>query len=372
MIKLSKINSIFRRIGEFQIRHKYAVLCIFVVITVVCCAGLLQFKIANGSEGWYGSGDQLNINKEKYESIFGNSHSLGVLVCADDVFSEEILTMIQHLGDRMMAEIPYADKLTSLVEVDIPVGNEEGFEVVKPYSKGIPSDPDALKERKEFIMRGTEKTNSLINSLVNTAGTETWVNLSLLPYEGDADEESLEVGYALEDILQSPEFKSGSFKLYGSGQPYSDVQEELYEFPDFALRVILGFAVMVVCLIIFVRSFLGVIIPALATVGAIASVLGGMAYFGVKADSSLITLPILLGIALSIGYSIHYINMFKLFFYRTGKRLESAINTIEECGWSVFFTVLTTVASLISFALVDMRPVAWVGQTASLVVLAVY
>ena len=371
-MKISKINAFFRRLGELQIKYRLYVLTVFIIVTVVCAAGLAKFKIANGSEGWYGSGDQLNINKEKYEAVFGNSHGLGVLVCADDVFSEEILTMIQHLGDRMMAEIPYADKLTSLVEVDIPVGNEEGFEVVKPYSKGIPSDPEALRERKEFIMRGTEKTNSLINSLVNTAGTETWINLSLLPYGGEADEESLEVGYALEDILQSPEFQSSSFKLYGSGQPYSDVQEELYEFPDFALRVILGFCVMLVCLIIFVRTVLGVIIPALATVGAIASVLGGMAYFGVKADSSLITLPILLGIALSIGYSIHYINMFKLFFYRTGKRLESAVNTIEECGWSVFFTVLTTVASLISFALVDMRPVAWVGQTASLVVLAVY
>ena len=129
---------------------------------------------------------------------------------------------------------------------------------------------------------------------------------------------------------------------------------------------------MVVCLIIFVRSLLGVVIPAIATVGAIASVLGGMAYFGVKADSALITLPILLGMALSIGYSIHYINMFKLFFFRTGKRKESAVSTIEECGWSVFFTVLTTIASLISFALVDMRPVAWVGKTATLVLLAVY
>ena len=371
-MKISHINHFFHRLGEIQIKYRYLVLTLFIAITVICCAGLSQFKIANGSEGWYGSGDQLKINQQKYESVFGNSHSLAVLVTADDVFSNEILTMIQHLGDRMVSEIPYADKLTSLIEVDIPVGNQDGFEVVKPYAKGIPTDPAALKERKDFIMRGNETTNALINSLVNTAGTETWVMLTLLPYERDPDEESLEVGYALEEILQSPEFKSGDFTLFGSGVPYSDVQDEIYECPDFALRVLLGFAIMVVCLIIFVRTFLGVIIPTVATVGAIASVLGGMAYFGVKADSSLITLPILLGMALSIGYSIHYVNMFKLFFYRTGKRLESAVSTIEECGWSVFFTVLTTIASLISFALVDMKPVAWVGKTASLVVLAVY
>ena len=371
-MKISKVNAAFRSIGQFQIKHRYIILLLFVILTVICCGGLSHFKMVNGSEGWYGSGDQLQINKERYEAVFGNNHNLGVLVVADDVFSEEILNVIQRLGDRMLSEVPFADKLTSLIEVEIPVGNQEGFEVVKPYEKGIPSDPQALKERKNFVLRGTEKTNALINSLVNEKGTETWVTLTLLPYEGDPDDESLEVGYALDKILESDEFKSDSYKLYGCGQPYSDVQEEIYEYPDYILRVLLGFAVMVVCLIIFVRSLLGVVIPAIATVGAIASVLGGMAYFGVKADSALITLPILLGMALSIGYSIHYINMFKLFFFRTGKRKESAVSTIEECGWSVFFTVLTTIASLISFALVDMRPVAWVGKTATLVVLAVY
>ena len=60
MIKISKINALFRRIGELQIQHRYAVLFIFIIITAVCSAGLVKFKIANSSEGWYGSGDQFD------------------------------------------------------------------------------------------------------------------------------------------------------------------------------------------------------------------------------------------------------------------------------------------------------------------------
>ena len=86
-MKISKINAFFRRLGELQIKYRLYVLTVFIIVTVVCAAGLTRFKIANGSEGWYGSGDQLNINKGKYEAVFGNSHGLGVLVCADDVFS---------------------------------------------------------------------------------------------------------------------------------------------------------------------------------------------------------------------------------------------------------------------------------------------
>ena len=369
---VSTLNAFFLRLGRFQIKHRIAALILFFIVTAICCSGLRKFKIANGNEGWYGDGDQLKINQKRYEEVFGNSHSLGVLFTSDDVFSEESLKVIERIGQRMTAEIPYADKLTSIVEVDVPIGNEEGFEIARPYPNGIPSDPALLKKGRDLIMRGTEKTNTLINSLVSDDATETWITLDLLPYEGDTDEASLEVGRALIDILQSDEFKSDKYKLYGIGQPYTDEQEELYEYPDYVTRVAGGFVVMILFLLIFVRSLVGVVVPALATTGAIASVMGAMAYFNAKADSALITLPILLGMALSIGYSIHFINIFKTEFRRTGKRKESAVRVVEECGWSVFFTVLTTMASLISFCFVDMKPLAWMGKTASLVVLAVY
>ena len=370
-MNVSNINKFFGAVGKAQIRFKWAILAAFVVITAICSAGLCKFRMVNGSEGWYGDADKITQNKKRYEEIFGNAHSLGILLETDDVFSAESLSVIRDLGERMM-EIPYAKNLTSLIEVDIPVGNAEGFEIVKPYENGIPETKEALRQKKEFIMRGTEKTNALINSLVSADGRETWISLSLYPYEGDADEESSKVGYALVDILNSPEFKSDSYKLYGAGLPYNDAQEEIYEYPDYTLRVLLGFAVMLVFLIVCVRNVLGVVIPALATIGAIATVLGGMSWFNAKADATLITLPILLGMALSVGYSVHYINMFKLLFRRTGDRLLSVEKTVEECGWPVLFTVITTIASLVSFALVDMKPVAWMGKTASLIVLAVY
>ncbi len=367
---VSAINNFFGKIGRFQIKYRFPVLAVFLLLTIVCCAGLAKFKIANGTDGWYGDADKIKQDKDLYESTFGNSSSLAILLEADDVFTEEILNVIDRLGERLL-ELPYADKVTSLIDVDIPVGNEEGFEVVKPYQRGIPSDPAELAEKKAFILRGTEKTNSLINNLVSADGTETWISLKLLPFE-NPDDDSIDLGYAFHEILKSDEFKSDKYKLYGCGMPYADAMEEEYEIPDAVLRVAIAFAVMIVFLIIFVRTPFGVIIPSITTVGAIASVMGGMAYFGEKADLSLVTLPVLLGIALSIGYSIHYINMFKLHFRQTGNRRESAVKTVEESGWSVFFTVLTTVASLVSFIFVDMKPISWMGKTSALVVLAVY
>ena len=383
-MKVTQINKFFAKVGEAQVKHRWAILGIFLAITVVCSAGLSNFGFSLGDEGWYGGKDEIKINQKKYEEIFGNINGLGVLLVMQNentVFSEEILQTIDKIGNRMRDEIPFADRLSSIVEVDIPVGNEEGFEVKKPFPNGISSDPQDIEYGRSLIMRGDEKSNALINSIISDDERETWISLTLLPYEGELlekefdgekDDVPVEIGYKLMEIIESPEFQSPDFNLYATGIPYNDACEDRYDMPEYFIRVLLGFVVMLIFLAIFLRSLFGVVVPAITTVGAIASVFGGMAYFGAKADSTLITVPIILGMALSVGYSVHYINMFRLFFRRSGKRRESVIACVEECGWSVLFTVLTTMTSFVSFMFVNMKPLEWMGKTAALIVLAVY
>ena len=383
-MKVNRLNQFFAKIGQAQIRYRWAILAIFILITAFCCSGLSKFSFALGDDGWFGGTDEIKINEKKYEEIFGNLNGIGILLVKQgegDVFSEDMLHVIDKLGNRLREEIPFADRLSSIIEVDIPVGTADGFEVVKPYQNGIPSDPDSLAKARALVMRGSEKTNALINTLVSADGKETWLLLSLLPYEGkileeqfngDKDDVALIIGYKLLEIMESEEFQSKEFKLYGSGIPYDDAIEDRYDIPEYALRVLIGFLVMIIFLAIFLRNLFGVFVPAIATVGAIASVFGGMAMFGIKADSTLVTLPMILGMALAVGYSVHYINMFKLYFRRTGKRKESVVKCVEECGWSVLFTVLTTMTSFVSFLFVNMQPLAWMGKAAALIVLAVY
>ena len=129
---------------------------------------------------------------------------------------------------------------------------------------------------------------------------------------------------------------------------------------------------MLLCLVIFVRSFRGVIVPILATVGGIVCVLGYSSLLGVKSNTTMLALPVLLGMALSVGYSIHYINEFRLHFRNTGKRKESVIKAVEETGWPILFTVITTMASMISFMTVGIGELKWVGGICSAIVFATY
>ena len=383
-MNVARLNQFFGKIGRFQLRHRLKILIALIVVTVICSSGLSEFALNTGEEGWFGNSDDITLNTKKYEEIFGNLNGVGVLVVKQgegDVFSEEMLKVIDRIGTRMKDEIPFADRLTSIINVDIPVGNEEGFEIKKPYENGIPSDSAELTNARALVMRGNEKTNALINSLVSDDGRETWISLSLLPFDKknldnriseEPDDYAVDIGYKLMEIIESEEFQNKDFKLYGGGMPYDNANEDRYEVPEYGIRVLCSIGVMILFLALCLRNVFGVVVPAVATLSAIASVFGAMSYFGAKADSALVTLPVVLGMALAVGYSIHYIKMFKLFFRRTGKRKESAIKCVEECGWPVLFTVLTTMASFVSFLFVNMKPLEWMGKTSALVVLAIY
>ena len=74
--------------------------------------------------------------------MFGNDQYVLVLVQADDVFSPKVLNMIETLGDKLETEVPFADKVTSLTNISVPIGVEDGLYVKSPFEDGIPTDAE--------------------------------------------------------------------------------------------------------------------------------------------------------------------------------------------------------------------------------------
>ena len=366
-MKVSKINLFFRKLGEGQIKHRK--LCLFILIawTLICISGMRNFRSESSNSDWIVNGSEIKQNSDHFKEVFGNDQYVLVLVQADDVFAPDVLNMIDRLGKRLEQEVPFADKVTSLTTVSIPIGDEEGFEVKSPFNDGIPTNPRELAEKKAFIM----SRESIVNNLVSDNAKECWISLKLNPFKNESEDVSA-VGHAAEKVIMSDEFKSDRWTLMPIGSAYTTAEKEDVLTKDFASRIALGFLVMLICLIIFARTVSGVIVPFLATLFGIGTVLGFTGLINVPADSDMMTLPVLLGMALSIGYALHYINAFKMHFRQTGKRKESVIEAVGETGWPILFTVITTAVSLLSFLFANIRPMIWLGAVASTVVIMVY
>ncbi len=366
-MKVSKINKFFRRVGEAQIKHRKLCLIILFAVTLICLSGMRNFHSESSNSDWIVNGSEIKKNSDHFKEVFGNDQYVLVLVQADDVFAPDVLNMIDRLGERLETEVPFADKVTSLTTVSIPIGDEEGFEVKSPFNDGIPTDVRELAEKKAFIM----SRESIVNNLVSDNAKECWISLKLNPFKNESEDVSA-VGHAAEKVIMSDEFKSDRWTLMPIGSAYTTAEKEDVLTKDFASRIALGFLVMLICLIIFARSLSGVIVPFLATLFGIGTVLGFTGLINVPADSDMMTLPVLLGMALSIGYALHYINAFKMHFRQTGKRKESVIEAVGETGWPILFTVITTAFSLLSFLFANIRPMIWLGAVASTVVIMVY
>ena len=173
-------------------------------------------------------------------------------------------------------------------------------------------------------------------------------------------------------IFNDPKYKSDKWEIRPAGMSYTEYEEEAVTMQQLVTRILTGFLVMLVCLTVFIRSLRGIVVPSISTIGALTTTLGFSGWLGIKGNNSMLMITVLLSMALAVGYSVHYINSFKMHFRKTGKRKESIVLSVRDSGWVLFFTVITTMAGMLSFLAAGIKPMRWVGGITAAAVFAVF
>ena len=367
-MKVKKINEWFEKFGRFEVKHRWGFLICLIIVSIIGSLGLSRLKLDNGEEDWFDDWETTKQNQDHFEDIFGSTDSLMAHIKADDVFVPEVLAMIDELGDELLKNVPYAESITSLMELSIPVGTEEGFEVSSPFEDGVPSDPDELAQKKAFIL----SRESLVNTLVSADATETWLIVNLEQYSENMTDAMVKIAPPAMKIFNDPKYKSDKWEIRPAGMSYTEFEEEAVTMNQLVTRILTGFIVMLVCLTVFIRSLRGIVVPSISTVGALTTTLGFSGWMGIKGNNSMIMITVLLSMALAVGYSVHYINSFKMYFRKTGKRKESIVMGVRDSGWALFFTVITTMAGMLSFLVAGIRPMRWVGGITAAAVFVIF
>lgn len=362
-MKLFDIDSLFRRAAEAQIKRRGPILAVVAILTIFFLAGLLKFSTVY-DKVLLGATEEQKRAEEKFRKVF-STDSIMILVTADDVFSPDVLNEIDVIGRRLEKEVPYSRPVQSLLTMSVPLGKEDEIEISNPFGGKIPQDKEELARIKEFFL----SRKSLSNTFVSDDAKECWI---ILPLEQVEDPKMERAGAARKIVQEESENSKGICSLYPVGFSYIDLEATEYNVHESVVRVAIGFLVMLAFLIALVRSFRGVLVSLLASVFGIGAVLGVSSYMGIPADVGSMSLPIMLGMALSIGYSLHLINSFKRHFRLTGRRADSVVAAVEETGWSILFTDITTVASLVSFLFFEISSLRWSAGIAACIVVAVY
>ena len=375
-MKTEGLHKFFKKIAEFQLKYRWLCLVLLAALTAAGLIGIKSFKVGSSDEDEFISvKENIKKNDERFKELFGSNDSIVLLFQSDDVFKPEVLSAIKAIGAEFLEKVPYADSVTSITDTDITVGTEEGIEITNPFKDGIPAAPAELQKAKDFIL----SRKSIVNKLVTRDATETWLVLSLkaTPPEEVWSKTSNKapmyvIGEAAINIVTDPKYQSSAYTIKPAGLPYTETEEQVVMGRETLKSVGLSFLCMIILLIVFTRSLRGTLVPLFATFFAITTVLGFMGFLHITGMSEMMSVPIVLAMALSVGYSIHLVNSFKTSFYELGKRKEAVVASIENTGWPLFFTVVTTAASVLSFLTTDLKPIRWMGATSAAMVFAVY
>jgi hypothetical protein len=368
MLNIVRINSFFHAFGNAVIRFRWLVFAVFLGLTVSLAMGLPHLKADVDQDSWFMEDDELLKAKDRMEAIFGNEDFCAVLVTADDVFAPENLRLLRELGDELMERIPYADDVQSLADMEFTEGVEGGIRIDELVPDVIPQDGATLDDMRK---RALAKT-SLKNRMVSEDCTETWLILRMkkLPdvtHQINGEDPIMAVGHMFNEVVNQPKYAPLHPKTAGIPVVFADKLDFFGKETPKLLGISLLFAVFT--LLFFLRSVRGVVFP-MATVGCVMIIVfGAQGFLGIGTDPTVIFMPIFITLAVSIGYSIHMFNHFNIEFKKTGKRRESLLQAVEEVGWPLLFSALTTVAALLSFIFIPLRPIRWVGMTSALLVL---
>lgn len=368
MINPERVNRHFRRFAERLLRVRVYVLLLFALLIAASVVGVQRLQTDVDPDNWLLEDDTLRHSKDHFEAIFGNSDYCAVLVEAENVFTPRVLTDIRALGRELEARVPYADKVLSLTDLEFLRGTEAGLAITDLVPTPVPESPRAMNEIRQLALLRP----AIRDRLVSRDGTQTWVVLRLKSYrgEGRGDGPDLRVGRACNEVASQERFRALNPRT--AGLPV--VNYEKKRFFNAETPRLLGLSLLASALILALalRSVWGVVFPLLTAATAMLLVLGAEGFLGVAIDPALIFLPLFLGMAVAIGYSVHVMNHFRRSFLAAGNRREAVLGALEETGWPLLFTALTTAAAMLSFVSIPLAPMHWIGLTAAAQVLVTW
>ena len=371
-MKIESINRKFRKLAGWILRYRLFVAGVFTGIVVLSFVGAKRIVMKTSFDDYFVSGDSILRKTNEFKSIFGNDYYVAVLVKNKDIFSKRSLTLIRELSNELKDSLSYADKVTSLTDLEFTVGTEDGMPIEQIVPDEIPSDKAALNAIRQKAYSKPE----MAKKLVSHDGKMTWIVVKLRPFPEDSVWKK--TSDIAPDMLTGKEAghiigkaKYAELSPNAAGMPYMGYEKFVYLQSEMMRLLAFAFIVSIVVMLIVTRSLRGVLAPLLTSACALLIGFGIIGWLGLYIDMSTAMIAVILTFACSIAYNIHLYNFFKTRFVETGKRRLSIAEAMGETGWGVLLSGLTTVAAMMTFLSMEIVPMKAIGINTSLCLLAV-
>lgn len=372
-MKIEKINDLFGKYAEQLLRMRWLTLGAFVLILVVSVLGMKRMVTETSFDDYFIEDDPMLVKTEEFKSHFGNDYYVGVLTQCDNHFTKENLTTLRALSNELMDSLSYADKITSLTDIEFMVGSDEGMTIEQIVPDVIPDNGSPAMD--SIKARAYSKPH-VARKLVSKDGRMSWIMVKLRTFPKDSVwkkqgnvSPDIVTGQEVEHIIRKPEYASLSPK--GTGMPYTSSCKTSFIGKEMGHLMMIATVICVLVMLFMTRSLRGIIAPIISVIGGLFITYGIAGWTQMYVDSTVLMIPTILSFAVAIAYNIHIFSYFIGRMRIHGERMKAIVETVREIGWSVFFCGFTTLVSLLSFLVIPIRPMHCVGIISSMSVLFV-
>ena len=372
-MKIEKINNFFGRYAERLLRARWLTLAAFVVVIVLSLIGMKRIVKETSFDSYFIEDDPMLVKTEEFKSHFGNDYYIGVLTQCDNHFTKENLTTLRALCNELHDSLSYADKVTSLTDIEFMVGSDEGLSIEQIVPDEIPDDDSPMMDS---IRAKAYSKPHVANKLISKDGTLSWIMVKLRTFPEDSVWKKqgsvapdIITGEEVERIIKKSDYASLNPK--GAGMPYVTHCKTVYIGKEMGRLMLIATLICIFVMLFMTRSWKGIVAPLVSVMGGLFITYGIAGYTQMYVDSTVLMIPTILSFAVAIAYNIHLFSYFRGRMRIHGERHKAIVETITEIGWSVFFCGFTTLVSLLSFLIIPIRPMHCIGVVSSLSVLFV-
>lgn len=312
--------------------------------------------------------DPMLVKTEEFKSHFGNDYYVGVLTQCDNHFTKKNLTTLRALSNELLDSLSYADKVTSLTDIEFMVGSDDGMTIEQIVPDDIPEEGSAAMD--SIKARAYSKPH-VARKLISPKGDLSWIMIKLRAFPKDSVWKKTSTvapdiitGEEVERIINKPKYASLHPK--GTGMPYVTHCKTVYIGKEMGRLMMIATLICMVVMLFMTRSLRGIIAPIISVVGGLFTTYGIAGFTQMYVDSTVLMIPTILAFAVAIAYNIHIFSYFSGRMRIHGERRKAIVETIREIGWSVFFCGFTTLVSLLSFLVIPIRPMHCVGIISSM------
>jgi len=325
----------------------WAIVLVVGLVTAFC---LLQIRNLKNDDDVLAFLPQNNPDVKLFYDInkrFGGLDLALVGIESDDPFDADFLRKLQRLTQDLKDD-PGLDHVLSLTNVvDFTPDRERGGVITAPLVQHLPETAEEKAALKAKVMSRDHVVGNLISDDARAV-----VIYNFLAYGTDPKGMAGRIKSRVRDVFPKRE-------IYWGGGPF--ISTYIYETTQKDLGRLTPWAVLAIVVIILLafRDWIGATLALLTTGVGIAVTLGLMALFGAPFNIVLSAMPIIL-FAIGSAYGIHLLSR----YYFLAQKLDGPTalrRTLVGLGPVIVAAGLTTVASLLSFVFMDIRPIRTFG-----------